>query len=106
MGILKKVTASQQSIHKACSFAYKNTSMHESLFECILDELSQASINARLNLFFVLDAICQSARKQRFRGYLELVQANIQIIISLVSPDDSTGLFNLAHLQKVRYKYG
>lgn len=100
--MVKKLTASQQSILKACSFALKHRDLHEILYDCIYDELKLATINARLNIFYLVDAICQSSRKINFNGYQLLFERDLLAIVRLCVPDDPTGSINLSSVSKVR----
>jgi CTD kinase subunit gamma len=108
--MVRKLTASQQSILKACSFALKYRELHEILYDIVYDQLNSASINARLNIFYLVDAICQSSRKINFNGYQVLFERDLLAIVRLCVPADPTGAINLASVTKVeaflmRFKY-
>eukprot|EP00158_Paraphelidium_tribonemae_P002871 Partr_v1_DN25740_c0_g1_i1_m74839 putative Conserved hypothetical protein len=95
--ILSRLSASQQSIVKASSFALRHREFAESLFSCLVDEMEQqqSSLNSRLNLFFVIDAlVCQSNKSSSSNmdggsEYLILVERDMGRIVELVVPRDS-----------------
>ncbi|KAF9978350.1 hypothetical protein BGZ73_002733 [Actinomortierella ambigua] len=100
--LLGKVNASQHSIHKVGSFAMRNKNLYEDLYSCIIEEMDQtSSINTRMNLFYVLDSICQHSHKARFSGYIDLVRKNLASIITKVTPSGPKGDVNVAATRKV-----
>lgn len=44
LGLLSKLNASQHSIQKVASFAMRHRSMHEDLYNCIIEALDQVTI--------------------------------------------------------------
>ncbi|KAG0012714.1 hypothetical protein BGZ80_011563 [Entomortierella chlamydospora] len=65
-------------------------------------KLSHApSINARMNLFYVLDSICHQSHKAGFSGYIDLIQRNLPKIIECVTPSGPKGNVNVAGTKKV-----
>lgn len=73
----------------------------EDLYRCLVDELEQASINARLNIVYVLDAIFALSQKARFTGYHDLTRKDLTRIIQAVVPNDSKGIVNVANTRKI-----
>lgn len=74
---LHRVNASLPTIQKALSFIVEyGPSMHSELWECVLDECKAGSINRRINLLFLIDAIftdetLSPSIRSLFRTYLE-----------------------------------
>ncbi|KAK9768669.1 hypothetical protein K7432_000504 [Basidiobolus ranarum] len=101
LSLLKKLTASQQSIHKATNFAIKFKSLYEDLYSCIIEELDQASFSSRLNLLYILDSICHQTTRMKFTGYVELVRKDLNTIVNKVVPDNAKGNVNLPSARKV-----
>ncbi|KAF8979220.1 hypothetical protein BGZ46_005688 [Entomortierella lignicola] len=102
LGLLSKLNASQYSIQKVGNFAMRNRNLHEDLYSCIVEELEQApSINAKMNIFYVLDSICQQSHKAGFTGYIDLIQRNLPKIIECVTPSGPKGNVNVAGTKKV-----
>lgn len=61
----------------------------------------QASINARLNIIYVLDAIFAASQKVHYSGYNDLTRRDLSRILAAVVPDDPKGLVNIANTRKV-----
>ena len=61
----------------------------------------QASINARLNIIYVLDAIFAASQKVHYSGYNDLTRRDLPRILAAVVPDDPKGLVNIANTRKV-----
>ncbi|KAF9347559.1 hypothetical protein BGX26_000968 [Mortierella sp. AD094] len=102
LGLLSKLNASQHSIQKVGNFAMRNRNLHEDLYSCIIEELEQApSINARMNIFYVLDSICHQSHKAGFSGYIDLIQRNLPKIIECVTPSGPKGNVNIAGTKKI-----
>ncbi|KAF9435016.1 hypothetical protein BGZ76_007029 [Entomortierella beljakovae] len=102
LSLLGKLNASQYSIQKVGNFAMRNRNLHEDLYSCIVEELEQApSINAKMNIFYVLDSICQQSHKAGFSGYIDLIQRNLPKIIDTVTPSGPKGNVNVAGTKKV-----
>ncbi|KAK0551091.1 hypothetical protein OC846_000817 [Tilletia horrida] len=59
---LRRLQASQASIQKVLSFMSKHASRaSDDLWDCIVIETSKASLNARLNILFLIDALVRGA---------------------------------------------
>ncbi|KAF9936450.1 hypothetical protein BGZ65_002367, partial [Modicella reniformis] len=102
LGLLGKLNASQHSIQKVGNFAMRNKNFHEDLYSCIIEELEQSpSINAKMNIFYVLDSICHQSHKAGFPGYIELIQRNLAKIVECVTPSGPKGNVNVAGTKKI-----
>ncbi|KAG0201123.1 hypothetical protein BGX28_005954 [Mortierella sp. GBA30] len=102
LGLLGKLNASQHSIQKVGNFAMRYRHLYEDLYSCIIEELEQtSSINARMNIFYVLDSICHQSHKAGFPGYMELIQRNLAKIIGFVTPSGPKGNVNVAGTKKI-----
>lgn len=58
-------------------------------------------MNARLNILYVLDSLCQASLKSGFKGYVDLVRLDLDKVIALVVPNDARGMVNAASTRKV-----
>ncbi|KAI8605885.1 CTD kinase subunit gamma CTK3-domain-containing protein [Dissophora ornata] len=102
LGLLGKLNASQHSIQKVGNFAMRNRNLYEDLYSCIVEQLEQTpSINAKMNIFYVLDSICHQSQKAGFSGYIDLIQKNLTRIIECVTPSGPTGNVNVAGTKKI-----
>ncbi|KAF9279090.1 hypothetical protein BGZ74_002932 [Mortierella antarctica] len=102
LGLLSKLNASQHSIQKVASFAMRYRSMHEDLYNCIIEALDQTpSVNARMNIFYVFDSICQQSGKTGFTGYMDLIGKNLSSIVESVAPSGPKGNVNVAGTKKI-----
>ncbi|ORY98565.1 CTD kinase subunit gamma CTK3-domain-containing protein [Syncephalastrum racemosum] len=101
LSLLEKLNASQQSIHKVATYAVRHRQLSEDLYSCLLEELEQASINARLNIIYVLDAIFAASQKVHYSGYNDLTRRDLPRILAAVVPDDPKGLVNIANTRKI-----
>ncbi|KAI9269909.1 CTD kinase subunit gamma CTK3-domain-containing protein [Sporodiniella umbellata] len=101
LGLLQKVNASQQSIHKVATFAMRHRKLSEDLYSCLVEELEQASTNARLNIIYVLDAIFSASQKAKFTGYIDLTRPDLPRIVHAVVANDAKGIVNVPNTQKI-----
>ncbi|KAI8352120.1 CTD kinase subunit gamma CTK3-domain-containing protein [Choanephora cucurbitarum] len=99
--LLKKVNASQQSIHKAAIYAMRHRKLSEDLYSCLVEELEQATLNARLNMIYVLDAIFSASQKSKFTGYIDLTRPDLPRIIHAVVANGPKGVVNIPNTQKI-----
>lgn len=60
-------------------------------------------MNARLNILYVLDSLCQASLKSGFQGYVDLVRPDLEKIIAAVVPNDARGMVNAASVRKVKF---
>ncbi|KAI8879904.1 hypothetical protein K501DRAFT_325261 [Backusella circina FSU 941] len=101
LSLLQKLNASQQSIHKVASYAMRHKRLSEDLYSCIIEQLDKASINARLNMIYVLDAIFSASQKARFTSYIELTTRDLVRIVNAVVADDPKGVVNVPNTRKI-----
>lgn len=93
LGLLSKLNASQHSIQKVASFAMRHRSMHEDLYNCIIEALDQVTIIfaffTLLSLRFVLSKPIHKPPKLFYtHGPLDLKEQRIQ------NEDRDLGLIN------------
>ncbi|KAI7871158.1 CTD kinase subunit gamma CTK3-domain-containing protein [Spinellus fusiger] len=105
LSLLNKLNASQQSIYKVASYAMRHRKLSEDLYSCLIEELEQASLNARLNIVYVLDAIFSASVKSRFTGYVDLTKSDLERIIQAVVPNDPKGVVNLPNMRKILHHW-
>ncbi|KAI8049527.1 CTD kinase subunit gamma CTK3-domain-containing protein [Syncephalis plumigaleata] len=101
LDLLGRVTASQQTIQRAAQFALNEEELCEDLCSCVLEELDQASINARVNLLYTIDALVQPAIRGGFTGYRDQLRPDLTRIIQAVVPEGQLGAVNLSQTRKV-----
>ncbi|KAG2190601.1 hypothetical protein INT46_005216 [Mucor plumbeus] len=101
LALLKKVNASQQSIHKVAIYAMRHRNLSEDLYNCLIEQLEQASLNARLNIIYVLDAIFSASQKSRYSGYIDLTRSDLPRIIHAVVANGPKGILNIPNTQKI-----
>ncbi|KAG0053693.1 hypothetical protein BGZ83_000577 [Gryganskiella cystojenkinii] len=99
--LLSRLNATQHSVQKVSTFAITNRDLHEDLYNCITEELDKTSINARMNLLYVLDAISQQSQKVGFKGYIDLIQRNLSRLIETIAPAGPKGNVNVAGAKKI-----
>ena len=62
----------------------------------------KASIHSRLNLMYLVDALCHASRKTGFVGFCELVLEDVSRLMEMVVPtSDARGSVNVAGVMKV-----
>ncbi|KAF9353753.1 hypothetical protein BGX34_011397 [Mortierella sp. NVP85] len=59
------------------------------------------SINAKMNIFYVLDSICHQSYKAGFSGYIDLIQRNLAKIVECVTPNGPKGNVNVPGTKKI-----
>jgi CTD kinase subunit gamma len=58
VALLRRLTASQQSISKVVDYAIRYaTTASDDIWDCIVSECSKTTLNARLNILFLVDAL-------------------------------------------------
>ncbi len=102
---LHRLNASLPTIQKALSFIVDYApSMHSETLECILDECKSGSINRRINLLFLIDAIftddtLSPSIRTLFRTYLE---RDLYTLFDLAIPEGRwDALLNLPAVTKI-----
>ncbi|GAA5838455.1 hypothetical protein JCM9279_003248 [Rhodotorula babjevae] len=105
--LASRLTSSVASVSKVASFALRHASKcAEDIWDCYLDEVSSATLNARVNLLFLLDSLLDkegprlaSARPPATHSgthtsYRELVERDLDKVVKLVVPDSREGVLN------------
>ncbi|KAG8959282.1 hypothetical protein FRC03_008202 [Tulasnella sp. 419] len=113
---LRKLNASQTSISKVVGYAIKYFSRcGEDLWECIIEEVQNGSLNMRINIFYFLDGLCEtclqlqantqavsaSRGSRKPTSYIPYVSRDLQKVVELVVPDNRDGLINLASTRQI-----
>ncbi|KAI9270496.1 CTD kinase subunit gamma CTK3-domain-containing protein, partial [Phascolomyces articulosus] len=101
LSLLEKLNATQYSIYKVATYAVRHRNLAEDLYSCLLEQLDKASINARVNIVCVLDAILEISNKARFKGYQDLTRQDLARIIETVVPNNAKGNVNIGSTRKI-----
>ncbi|KAI9487210.1 MAG: CTD kinase subunit gamma CTK3-domain-containing protein [Benjaminiella poitrasii] len=101
ISLLNKLNATQQSIHKVAIFAMRHRKLSEDLYNCLLEQLEKASLNARLNIIYVFDAIFSASQKSKYSGYVNLTRPDLSRIIHAVVSNGPKGVLNIPSTQKI-----
>ncbi|KAJ1967265.1 hypothetical protein IWQ62_001970 [Dispira parvispora] len=101
VSMLSKITASLQSTHKPSHFAMKHVSLHEDLYQCILEQLDSVNVTSRMNLLGIIDAICTLSAKSNYSGYLKLIERDLPLIFTKVAPPGKEGDVNVASAKQI-----
>ncbi|KAJ3203350.1 hypothetical protein HDU67_010240 [Dinochytrium kinnereticum] len=102
--LLDTLTGSANAVSKVASFALapQHRAHHLNLFECIKDRMEEIPTMNRLNLLWVLDALCQQGKKVGFKVYYDLLRQDLEWVFATVVPDnDDAGLVNLTNVRKI-----
>lgn len=112
---LRRLTSAAQSINKVVAFLLKQSAIpnertrHNSrptvavdassasesgnvthgeadLWECIMEELEKASINARMNIFYMLDSLLDQSLAIGVESYRRLVSLDIDKVVQFTVP--------------------
>ena len=59
------------------------------LWECILEELEKANLNARINIFYMLDSLLDQSLALGVESYRELVRKDLEKVVNLTVPRDA-----------------
>ncbi|KAJ2480262.1 hypothetical protein IWW56_002566 [Coemansia sp. RSA 2131] len=95
--MLDNLTGAQPTIDRVSSFALKNASLAEDLFECINEKLTKMPVPPRLNILLMLDAILKHSTT-----WSSLIERNIARIVAHTTPkDDPRGDSNVVQTQKL-----
>ncbi|KZT41888.1 hypothetical protein SISSUDRAFT_1069656 [Sistotremastrum suecicum HHB10207 ss-3] len=105
---LRHLNASQQSIRGTVGYALKYFSRHgEDLWDCLLEECQNGTLNSRINILYLLDTLCEtclstfsdypssSSSSSKKPYYLEFVGRDLPKIVNYVVPAGRQGLPNL-----------
>ncbi|KII95454.1 hypothetical protein PLICRDRAFT_48412 [Plicaturopsis crispa FD-325 SS-3] len=113
--LLRRLNASQQSIQKVVGYARKYfSSCGEDLWDCIVEECQKGSINNRINIFYFLDALCETSLIYRTHpkapgpeassssaSYVDYVARDLEKIVEYVVPEGREGLPNLNSTKQI-----
>ncbi|WVO15252.1 hypothetical protein L204_102908 [Cryptococcus depauperatus] len=101
---LRKLNASQQSIHKVTNFALKYGSRcGEDLWECVMEQCGKGSLNTRVNIIYFLDSLIEESISlgPNENPFQELVTKNLQELVNNVVPDNHAGILNLKSVRQI-----
>lgn len=59
------------------------------LWECILEELEKSAINAKINIFYMLDSLLDQSLAMGVESYRELVKNDLEKVVHLTVPKDT-----------------
>ena len=118
--------SSQQSISRVVSFAIKHfPQCGEDVWDCIVEEcqkvlvyislcfasltLEQGSLNARINIFYFLDSLCETCLSLQSSGrsdqssimYMDFVERDLEKVVDSVVPPGKEGMVNLGSARQV-----
>lgn len=121
---LRRLTSAAQSINKVVAFllkqsvvphpgsrkrpasesdAPKATHGESDLWDCIMEELAKASINARMNIFYMLDSLLDQSLALGVETYRAFITADLERIVTLTVPTDvRDGVLNRMSTMQVR----
>ncbi|KAK9454712.1 CTD kinase subunit gamma CTK3-domain-containing protein [Dipodascopsis uninucleata] len=94
--LLRRLNASIQSATKCAHFALKYQDMCEDLYSCIIEELEKTSLNARINILFFLETLCDNCMRAGFTDYVDMVNRDLWEILDKVVPPAQGALANVA----------
>ncbi|GAA5862545.1 hypothetical protein JCM1840_004221 [Sporobolomyces johnsonii] len=106
ISLVSKLTSSVASISKVASFALKHAQKcSDDLWDCYLDEVHHATLNSRINLLYLLDAVLDREGpkvvvKHAVGGavgqgsYRALVERDLGKVVDSVVPDSREGVLN------------
>nr|GAT50612.1 predicted protein [Mycena chlorophos] len=113
LNLLKRLNASQHSIQKVVTFAIKYfPPCGEDIWDCIVEECQKGSINARINILYFLDSLCDTCllvkshssatgTSQSTNQYVDFVSRDIGKIVQCVVPAGREGLPNLTSTKQI-----
>lgn len=108
---LRRLTSAAQSINKVVTFLIKHssqvsssssrrqpvastsqtsvpTAQEQDLWACIIEELEKSSINAKINIFYMLDSLLDQALAIGLESYRTLVERDLETVVDLTVPTD------------------
>ncbi|RDB20659.1 CTD kinase subunit gamma [Hypsizygus marmoreus] len=106
---LRRLNASQHSIQRVVGFAVKYfPPCGEDLWDCIVEECQKGSINARINILYFLDSLCETcllvkshSSAQDSNLYVNFVARDLGKIVENVVPKGRQGLPNLISTKQI-----
>lgn len=118
---LRRLTSAAQSINKVVSFLIKNSgqlpsrrtpnavasatpnAQEQDLWACIIEELEKCSINARMNIFYMLDSLLDQTLALGIESYRTLVTKDLEKVVDMTVPlDIKEGVLNKMSTMQVR----
>ena len=115
---LRRLTSAAQSINKVVTFLIKHssqvsssssrrqpiastsqtsvpTAQEQDLWACIIEELEKSTINAKINIFYMLDSLLDQALAIGLESYRTLVERDLETVVDLTVPtDEKEGVLN------------
>lgn len=108
---LRRLTSAAQSINKVVTFLIKHSSQappsssrrppsagssrsslpsaqEQDLWACIIEELEKSNINARMNIFYMLDSLLDQTQAIGLESYQILVERDLEAVVDLTVPKD------------------
>jgi hypothetical protein len=82
--MLRRLTASTESLSRAARFAAQWKSHADVLYAVLLESMESAHVNQRLNLFHLCDHICMATLRLKFDGYAKKMIQDLPRLITLV----------------------
>lgn len=106
LNLLSRLTSSLVSIQKLSSFALKHgPKCGDDIWDCLVEECSAVSLNARVNLLYFLDTLISTDNKlgqAEDQPYRRLVTRDLPKLVDLVVPKSREGNMNLMSANQVR----
>ncbi|KAI5475364.1 hypothetical protein MNV49_001595 [Pseudohyphozyma bogoriensis] len=100
LSLLSRLTSSLASIQKVSAFALKHgQSCGDDIWDCLVDECGQVSLNARINLLYFLDTLLD--KQGQTMPYKDLVRRDLGKFVEMVVPNSREGLLNLMSANQV-----
>ncbi|KAK9479730.1 CTD kinase subunit gamma CTK3-domain-containing protein [Lipomyces japonicus] len=99
--LLRRLNASIQSATKCAQFALRYQDLSEDLYSCIIEELDKTSLNARINMLFFLETLCEYSTRSGFTEYVDMVRRDLWEIFDKVVPEAKGALANVNLARKV-----
>ncbi|KAL1747441.1 CTD kinase subunit gamma CTK3-domain-containing protein [Schizophyllum fasciatum] len=111
LSMLRRLNASQQSIQKVVNYAMKYfTVAGEDMWEVVIDECQKGSINARINILYFLDTLCETCYLVKSHAnavgvpsssgalsgtqYIDFLSRDLNQLAQSVVPEGREGLIN------------
>ncbi|EKM75758.1 hypothetical protein AGABI1DRAFT_64155 [Agaricus bisporus var. burnettii JB137-S8] len=116
ISMLRRLTASQQSVQKVVGYCVKFAQCGEDLWDCIIEECRKGSINSRINILHFLDSLCETSLLLKSRSapstsqkedvtskgvFVDYLARDLSKIISYVVPEGRQGLPNLSSTKQI-----
>ncbi|CED83884.1 ENTH/VHS [Phaffia rhodozyma] len=104
LGLLRRLEASQASIHRVVGFAIKYGSRcGEDLWECILEEAEKGSLNSRINVLYFLDSLCETSLLVGLPDgpYVDYITRDLLKVVDYVVPETREGALNLMSAKQI-----